>query len=1204
MDDLKKLEEIELISKVCTELNNHINVNDEVLAKYVIHLAYKHNLTRFREKLRNNDANWADSFTQNLHSLVRRMKKKNTNKGKKVHISKEEKKEINNKKNFPALCQPDNVEKANLLLNSVDDENERLLEDKTTDDMMYQLEGLIKSTKEFDQQSPLPQKEKGRIENSRRHRSRSPKKRSKHHRSRSPMNKKYKRQKRSRSPHYRKSNRYSQSPDRRKKSYDRNDRNMYKKKQKLLENPEEGSIYDGIVTKLMNFGCFVQLNDFSRRLEGLVHISELKQEGRVHEVSEVVSVRQKVKVKVLTISNITKDGRPQLKISLTLKDVDQNTGEDLNPSRNKGRVEIKNNPSTSVFGQNPDMPGDFSTDYLEMHTSNLIKKTTKISDHELFEIRQMEAAGCLAPTERPDFDTETGLLPRVDSDDEDLEIDLVDEDPPFLNGQAKQILDLEPVKIVKNPDGSLTKAAMMQGALAKERREEKQKQREAEQEGKAKPMGKSWNDPLPELDRTGNQSEAKKSNSLNSEQPEWKKHVFGGHKASLGKKTNLSILEQRNSLPIYKLKKELLEAVEENQILIVIGETGSGKTTQITQYLAEEGYTLKGKIGCTQPRRVAAMSVATRVAEEFGCNIGQEVGYSIRFEDRTSQETKIKYMTEGMMLRECLVDFDLSQYSVIMLDEAHERTINTDVLFGLLKKAVCKRPELKLIVTSATLNAAKFSEYFNEAPIFTIPGRAFPVEVMYAKEPEQDYLDASLVTVMQIHLTEPPGDILLFLTGQEEIDTSCEILFERMKNLGSGAPELIILPVYSALPSEMQTKIFEPAPPGSRKVVIATNIAETSLTIDGIYYVVDPGFVKQKVYNSKNGIDQLVVTPISQAQATQRTGRAGRTGPGKCYRLYTERAFRDEMLETPVPELQRTNLTSTVLNLKAMGINDLISFDFMDKPPMQTLVTAMEQLYHISALDDEGLLTRLGRRMAEFPLEPMLSKMLIMSVHLGCSDEIVTIVSMLSQPNVFYRPKEKQAVADQKKAKFHQSEGDLLTLLSVYNSWKNNKFSNYWCFENFVQARTLKRAQDVRKQMLGIMDRHKLDIISAGNKNTAKIQKAICSGYFRNAAKKDPQEGYRTLLDQQIVYVHPSSSLFHRQPEWVVYHELVLTTKEYMRDVTAVDARWLVEFAPKFFKTGDPTKLSKQKKNMKLEPLYNRYEEPNSWRISRAYRRR
>lgn len=225
-----------------------------------------------------------------------------------------------------------------------------------------------------------------------------------------------------------------------------------------------------------------------------------------------------------------------------------------------------------------------------------------------------------------------------------------------------------------------------------------------------------------------------------------------------------------------------------------------------------------------------------------------------------------RYMTDGMLLRECLMDLDLKTYCVIMLDEAHERTIHTDVLFGLLKQAVRTRPELKLIVTSATLDAVKFSQYFFEAPIFTIPGRTFPVEVLYTKEPETDYLDASLITVMQIHLREPPGDILLFLTGQEEIDTACEILYERMKSLGPDVPELIILPVYSALPSEMQTRIFEPAPPGSRKVVIATNIAETSLTIDGIYYVVDPGFVKQKVYNSKTGMDSLVVTPISQVR--------------------------------------------------------------------------------------------------------------------------------------------------------------------------------------------------------------------------------------------------------------------------------------------------------------------------------------------------
>lgn len=419
-----------------------------------------------------------------------------------------------------------------------------------------------------------------------------------------------------------------------------------------------------------------------------------------------------------------------------------------------------------------------------------------------------------------------------------------------------------------------------------------------------------------------------------------------------------------------------------------------------------------------------------------------------------------------------------------------------------------------------------------------------------------------------------------------------------MKGLGKNVPELIILPVYSALPSEMQSRIFEPAPPGKRKVVVATNIAEASLTIDGIFYVIDPGFAKQNVYNPKQGLDSLVITPISQASAKQRAGRAGRTGPGKCYRLYTESAFHNEMSPASIPEIQRINLGMTTLTMKAMGINDLLSFDFMDPPTPQALISAMEQLYSLGALDEEGLLTKLGRKMAEFPLDPPLSKMLLASVDLGCSDEILTIIAMIQTGNIFYRPREKQAQADQKRAKFFQPEGDHLTLLAVYEAWKAKNFSGPWCFENFVQSRSLRRAQDVRKQLLTIMDRYKLDVVSAG-KNFTKIRKAITAGFFFHGGRKDPQEGYRTLVENQPVYIHPSSSVFQRQPDWVVYHELVMTTKEYMREVTVIDPKWLVELAPRFFKVADPTKMSKRKRQERIEPLYDRYHEPNSWRLSK-----
>ncbi|KAG0465381.1 hypothetical protein HPP92_019545 [Vanilla planifolia] len=685
-----------------------------------------------------------------------------------------------------------------------------------------------------------------------------------------------------------------------------------------------------------------------------------------------------------------------------MRDVDQNTGKDLLPIRRSSEDEaLRANPSSGNSG--PILRKGLSgiTIIEEDNNGSSRRPLKRMSSPEKWEAKQLIASGVLDVREYPMFDDEgDGMLYQEEGAEEELEIELNEDEPAFLQGQSRFSIDMSPVKIFKNPEGSLSRAAALQSALIKERREVREQQQRTMLDSIPKDLNRPWEDPMPETGERHLAQELRGVGLSAYDMPEWKKDAYG-KALTFGQRSKLSIQEQRQSLPIYKLKKELIQAVHDNQVLVVIGETGSGKTTQVTQYLAEAGYTTKGKIGCTQPRRVAAMSVAKRVAEEFGCRLGEEVGYAIRFEDCTGPETVIKYMTDGMLLREILVDENLSQYSVIMLDEAHERTIHTDVLFGLLKQLVKRRLDLRLIVTSATLDAEKFSGYFFNCNIFTIPGRTFPVEILYAKQPESDYLDAALMTVLQIHVTEPEGDILLFLTGQEEIDHACQSLYERMKGLGKNVPDLIILPVYSALPSEMQSRIFEPPPPGKRKVVVATNIAEASLTIDGIFYVIDPGFAKQNVYNPKQGLDSLVITPISQASAKQRAGRAGRTGPGKCYRLYTESAYRNEMSPTTIPEIQRINLGTTTLTMKAMGINDLLSFDFMDPPSPQALISAMEQLYSLGALDEEGLLTKLGRKMAEFPLDPPLSKMLLASVDLGCSDEILTIIAMIQTETSF-----------------------------------------------------------------------------------------------------------------------------------------------------------------------------------------------------------
>lgn len=921
--------------------------------------------------------------------------------------------------------------------------------------------------------------------------------------------------------------------------------------------PVVDKVYRGKVQNITRFGCFVKiLGVKSANASGLVHISEMSS-SHVERPEDIVHLHQDVYVKVIKIQN-------NKKISLSMKGIDQTTGAELEPRGRKAERSI--------------IP------------------RRKLTSPERWEIRQLIASGAASIDDYPELKEDYNIIQSTTTEDkkhedqdEELEVEInVDDAPKFLKGQVKPDRKYELPSITKVPKGSLNRSAMTGSYTMKEHREEKIK-RKKEVEKKLN-KSKQLNDPANPKALTNSEFDARQLVASAWERSRMKERV------SYGKRTSLPIKQQRESLPVFKMRQQLVDAARENQFLVIVGETGSGKTTQLTQYFDEEGFSSNGMIGCTQPRRVAAVSIAKRVAEEMGCNVGEEVGYTIRFEDHKSSKTRIKYLTDGMLQREALLDPLMSRYSVILLDEAHERTVATDVLFALLKKAALQRPDLKVIVTSATLDSDKFSKYFMDCPIINIPGKTFPVDVLYSSKPQMDYIESALDTTMEIHINEPEGDILVFLTGQEEIDTCCEILYERVKALEGTISELIILPVYSALPSEIQSRIFEPTPKGSRKVIFATNIAETSITIDGIYYVIDPGFSKVNTYNPRMGMEQLLVTPISQAQANQRKGRAGRTGPGKCYRLYTESAFKNEMLPNTIPEIQRQNLEHTILMLKAMGINDLLNFEFMDPPPKAFMISALETLFNLQALDENGYLTVLGKRMSQFPMQPGLSKTLLASVENNCSEELLTIVSMLSIQSVFYRPKDKQQEADQRKARFHHPYGDHLTLLNVFNKWRESNYSKSFCTTNFLHERHLKRALDVREQLINIFKKMNLPLISCHGDVDA-IRKTLVSGFFRNAAKRESQAGYKTLTDGTQVAISPGSSLYGKEYDYVLYDSIVLTSREYMMQVTAIEPKWLLESAPHFYKVADPNGSSRKK--AKIVPLNDKFaQSKDSWRLS------
>jgi ATP-dependent RNA helicase DDX35 len=532
-----------------------------------------------------------------------------------------------------------------------------------------------------------------------------------------------------------------------------------------------------------------------------------------------------------------------------------------------------------------------------------------------------------------------------------------------------------------------------------------------------------------------------------------------------------------------------------------------------------------------------------------------------------------------------------------MVDEAHERSLSTDILLGVLKKIRKRRPELRIVVSSATLQAEDFLAFFageavqnpnssktsnSVGTIISLEGRMYPVDILYTETPVEDYLEKAVQTVFDVHTKEPNGDILVFLTGREEIDTAVQAISERSAQLHPRAPSMMPLALYAGLSTEQQMYVFEPAPENTRKIIFSTNIAEASVTIEGIVYVIDSGFVKLRAFNPLTGIETLTATAISKASATQRAGRAGRTKPGKCFRLYTEEAYQS-LEEASVPEIQRSNLAPVILQLKALGIDNIARFDFLTSPPAELVTRALELLYSLGALDDYTKLTKhLGVRMAELAVEPMMAKTLLSAPSFNCLSEILTIAAMTSQGGAvwFHHDGEKKAMETTRR-KFAAEEGDHLTLLNVYQAFvtKGRKEAKF-CRENYLNFKTMNRAVSVRAQLKRYLERFGINVdetlsTNANRQSTSvggpdkgeQIRRCLTTGYFAHAAKMQPDGTFQNVAGGTVLHAHPSSLMFNRKADWVIFHEVMETgNKTFIRDVTKIEKGWLVEYAPEFYR--------------------------------------
>lgn len=548
--------------------------------------------------------------------------------------------------------------------------------------------------------------------------------------------------------------------------------------------------------------------------------------------------------------------------------------------------------------------------------------------------------------------------------------------------------------------------------------------------------------------------------------------------------------------------------------------------------------------------------------------------------------TRIKFLTDGLLIREALVDPLLSRYSVIMVDEAHERSISTDILLGLLKKIRKRRPELRIIISSATLQAEDFLNFFQQSDhqlstenelnrtgsIISLQGRMYPVDILYLESPTEQYVEKAISTVFEIHANEPDGDILVFLTGREEIDTAVQALAERSAQLPPAHQSMLALPLYAGLSTEQQMYVFDSPPENTRKVLFSTNIAEASVTIDGIVYVIDSGFVKLKAFDPKTSIESLTTTPVSKASASQRAGRAGRTKPGKCFRLYTEKAFQ-ALPDANIPEIQRSNLAPFILQLKALGIDNIIRFDYLTPPPAELMIKATELLFSLGALDEYAKLTKpLGIRMAELAVEPMMAKTLLTASSFGCLSEILTIAAMTSLGgSIWYQTEGEKRQMESARRKFAAEEGDHLTLLNVYQAFitKGKKESKF-CHENYLNYKAMTRAVSIRAQLKRYLERFGITV-DESLKTTAtnrgeQIRRCLTTGYFAHAARMQPDGSFRNIEGGTTLYAHPSSLMFNRKADWVIFHEVMETgNKIFIRDISQIEKGWLLDYASGYY---------------------------------------